>query len=198
MVDVQHTDLTGTNVHPSNPVHDYSVWDDLRVALTTTKLGGVKDPGFAQLASDGAGSTGVYAYHFDKTTEEEVFCAVQMPHSWEEGSDIEPHVHWLPTDTDTGAVVWGLEYAWLDFDGTLGNTTILTVTDAADGTDGKHQLASFGTISGAGHTVSSMLMCRVFRKAADAADTYNADAAALEFDIHYQRDAAGSDNQYTK
>ncbi|MFC1878993.1 hypothetical protein ACFLZW_03685 [Chloroflexota bacterium] len=72
------------------------------------------------------------------------------------------------------------------------------MTDAADGTAYKHQIASFAAISGTGKTLSSVLLCRIYRKAGDGSDNYDADAALLEFDIHYEVDAFGSDSEFVK
>lgn len=176
------------------------VWEDLRVALELTRRGAANQPGFGQVLDDGSGSVGVYATLFDKATREDVFFSVQFPHAWKIGSTIEPHVHWMPTDTDTGTVRWGLEYTWVDINGTFSNTTIIYAEDAADGTASKHQYASFaGVTPPVGITgVSSMMLCRLFRDAAHANDTYDNDAAGLEFDIHYQKDAVGSRSMLSK
>lgn len=183
----------------SGKLTDRIVYDDLRVSLETTKLGGVNDPNFSKVLDNGAGSQGVFAFHFDKAAEEEVFFSVQFPHAMQLGSTIEPHVHWLPKDTDTGTVRWGLEYTWVDLNGTFGNTTIIYAEDAGDGTALKHQYASFGGVSGASITgVSSMMICRLFRDATHLNDTYDNDAIALEFDIHIKKDAVGSRSQASK
>ena len=183
-------------------VLDNSVWEDLRVPVTSVKTGGSKDPDFIQFMDDGAGSQGVFSYAFDKTTEEEVYFAVQIPHAWKLGSDIEPHCHWSPSDTDTGNVVWGLEYTISDIGGTFGNTASLSVTDAADGTAKKHQLSDLGTIDMSSYTddgdVSIMLICRIFRDATDAADTYDADAFLHEIDFHIELDTLGSRQETSK
>lgn len=170
-----------------------TVWDDLRVPLSTVQTGGILDPDFAQFKDDGAGSEGVFAYLFDKTLEEEVFFSVQMPHTWREGTNLKPHVHWCPVDTDTGAVVWGLEYTWSNIGAVFGNTTIITVTKAAGGTAYYHYLTAFDPIDATGKTASSMLVCRAFRKSADENDTYDNDAALLEVDFHYEIDKLGED-----
>jgi len=176
----------------------YGVWEDLRVPITAIKLGGVNDPNFVKTVDDGAGSTGLFTYHFDKAAEEEVFFAAQLPHSYKEGSDISPHVHWAPTDTDTKDVIWGLEYAWVNINGTFTTSTIITILQAGSGTALKHQIAYFDDISGTGKTISSMLMCRLFRDATAALDDYDADASLFEFDFHYQRDTPGSQTESAK
>ena len=159
------------------------VYDDLRVAATSVKVGGAA-PGFEAFL----GTTKTYL--FDKTGDEEVHFNCQLPHSYEEGTDIIPHVHWAPVDTDTGDVVWGLEYTWQNIDGTFPATTTIVIADDADGTAYKHQVATFAAISGTGKTISSILVCRLFRDV--SADDYNEDAAFLEVDFHFRKDSRGS------
>ena len=64
----------------------------------------------------------------------------------------------------------------------------------------KHQLTELGTISGDGHTLSSMLVCRVFRDADNEYDTddYPGFAGLLEIDFHFRVDAPGSIQEYSK
>ena len=174
-------------------VGDATVWDDLRFPLIAQKLGGVNDPNFVKVLDNGSGSTGLYAYAFDKAAEEEAFFIVQFPHQRKSGSNIVPHVHWMPTGTNTGNVVWGLEYSWANINGTFGNSTIITVTDAGSGTADDHLIAYFDAISGTGKTSSSMMLCRVFRDATNVADTYDEDAALLEVDFHIEIDKLGDD-----
>jgi len=173
-------------------------WEDLRFPFVGAKPGVANPPGFAQMLDDGSSSTGVYAYHFDKATEEQMFFEAQMPHKWKEGSTVYPHVHWTPTDAGGGSVVWGLEYTLATINGAYGNTTIITATDAADGTAFKHQVVAFPTIDMTGIDVSGIIVCRGFRKAADASDDYDADAIGLEMDFHIQIDDRGSQDEWVK
>ena len=46
--------------------------------------------------------------------------------------------------------------------------------------------------------LSSMLICRLYRDPADAADTYPQDVAFLQFDVHYEIDSLGSETEYGK
>lgn len=185
-----------------------TMWDDLRVPVLSTKVPSINGPGFSQFMDDGSGSTGVFLYWFDKSKEESVYFVCQMPHSWKEGSDIECHVHWTPkasaliTPTD---VCWGLEYTWQNINGTFGNTTIIYGDEQNNGsgeymTVDKHYLTELGMITGTGKTLSSMLVCRLFRDATGAGgtDDYGNDAGLMEIDFHYERDSLGSKEEYVK
>lgn len=185
-----------------------TMWDDLRVPALSVRVPATGNPGFAQFKDNGAASQGVFLYWFDPASEQEVYFVAQMPHSWKEGSDIEAHVHWVPADTAPGAgtdVCWGLEYTWANINGTFGNTTIIYGDEQTNGatetiTVDKHYMTEIGTITGSGHTLSSMLVCRLFRDATGngGTDDYDDDAGMLEVDFHYEVDSFGSKEEYVK
>lgn len=174
-----------------------SGWDDLRVPVSSIQRLGYSDPGWAKLKDNGSGSVGVYIPWFDATTVEEVYFVVQLPHSWQEGTNIKPHVHWTPKTTGASGqfVRWGLEYTWANIDGSYGNTTIIytdATSAAAATTSGdstmtadKHYMTLFSEIDATGKTLSSMLVCRLFRDASNGDDDYPYDAGLLEVDFHY-------------
>jgi hypothetical protein len=177
-------------------------WDDLRVAADTTKVG-ASAPDFDTFI------TGTKVYWFDDGTDQEVHFSVQIPHAWKVGTDIYPHVHWVPKTTADGtpanqAVRWGLEYTWANPGAVFPAVqTVYTVTHSpadANVVALKHYRSSFAAITpGADQDeISTMLVCRLFRDANDAADTYEDDAGLLEFDIHYQIDGFGSQLEGTK
>jgi hypothetical protein len=60
-------------------------------------------------------------------------------------------------------------------------------------------MSNFTAIANGSHTISSMLVCRIFRNATDATDdTYDDDAGLLEIDFHYEADMVGSRGISTK
>ena len=61
-----------------------------------------------------------------------------------------------------------------------------------------HTYSSFGLQDGTGKTVSSMLVCRIFRDADNPRDTYNHDVGLLEVDIHLKSNSLGSSNMTKK
>lgn len=185
-------------------VLDTVVFDDVRVSVTSTKLGGSKDPTFSVFKTNGSGSQGVFTYWFSPSQEKELYFTVQMPHSYKIDTTVVPHVHWTPSITADGSpanqkVKWGLEYTWADVGQVFGNTTIIYGENHypadANVVAGKHYMTDFSTLTPSavnGQEVSSMLVCRIFRVSSDISDTYEYDVGLLEFDIHFGIDTIGS------
>ena len=172
-----------------------TVWDDLRVSIAGARVPAANFPGYSQVNDNGDSSVGVFAYHF--ADDEYVFFNVQMPHSWKEGSTIYPHIHFQTTSDVDPADNFkiGLEYQWTNIgDDQAANTTIIS-RDISTGVDSdeKHQSAGISTtgIDGTGKTISSVMLCRLYRAAADS-DNYAGDIVIIDFDIHYEKDTHGS------
>jgi hypothetical protein len=170
-------------------------WDDLRVDVTSGTTGNLNPPDLETFRD------GIVAKAFAPNATEQVYFDVQLPHNWDAGTGIRPHVHWSPgNSTNTGSVVWRLEYTWANAVVAPGNTfpetTTLTVTQAAAGVAYSHQIAQWTEIDGTGKRLSSVLMCRLFRVGGDAADTFTGDAFALSVDFHIQVQGNGSTDEY--
>jgi len=181
-----------------------TVWDDLMVYPDATTRGGSKDPDWAQFKNN-SGSQGVFIWWFDKESEEEVYFTVQIPHSYNVGTNLFPHVHWTtsastPSRSD---VVWGLEYTVIAVGGPFPNTQIIYATSViADivtisGT-GQHLISGFTAIDGSSFGISTVLVCRLFRAAGNGSDTFDNDTGLLGLDFHYERNTMGSRTPWTK
>lgn len=174
---------------------DATGWEDLRVPGLTAKYAGSQPPTLGPFGSSG----NLLVNRFNGgSSVNAVYINVQMPHSWKSGSTIYPHIHWSPTTTDAGSVKWNFEYCWIDYGSTFSSTTTISATQASGGTAWKHQIASFPAISGTGHDISSILIIRLFRDPTDGSDTYEEDAAFIDFDIHYEINSVGSHTDFTK
>ncbi len=169
-----------------------TVWEDLQAPAYALQKGGVNDPDFGKIKDNGAGSTGVFAYLFSQTLEEELFFSFLLHHAYKEGTDVTPHLHWAPVDANVGTVRWGLEYTWANQLVVFGNTTLIYVEEAVNNNEDKHIRSDFAVIAGAGKVIASLLIGRVFRDATHLNDNYGSDAALFEMDIHYERDTMGS------
>lgn len=180
-------ELVTTN-HPSTPQ-----WDDLRFPALALNPGPANAPNEVNLSGLG----GVYLYAFDDGITEDVHFIAQMPHSWYEGSSIEPHVHWTDHEGNTGDVVWALEYTKAKPGDVFGTTTTISSADTA-GSQYEHQIVELGSIDMTGDTLSTILICRLYRDTDSGSDTMVGDAGLLEVDFHYQIDGFGSDQEFLK
>ena len=175
---------------------DSVVWDDLRVPAQNTRLNPTKsEPDFESWKD------GLLAWHFDAANDStnSLHFSAQLPHGYKLGTDLDAHIHWSPTTTNTGDVVWKLEYTIVAINGTFAASDTLTAIDAADGTTDKHQLTDLGDIDGSGLTeVSAMLVGRLTRAGTHTSDTYTGDAVLLEIDFHFQMNTIGSFEEASK
>jgi len=178
-----------------------TVWNDLNVFPDATTKSGSNPPVMTKFKDNGSASQGVFLNAFSASIEQELYFTIQLPHGYKEGTAMYPHVHWTPMATTGSAsyvVVWGFEYTIMKHTGTFGNTTIVTgsapVNLASTPTGiGFHTITAFSPIAAsAENKISTIMVCRLFRKAADAADVYDGLAGLLGFDIHYESDMAGS------
>lgn len=169
-------------------------WDDLKFPAS-----GINPPG---QASDPDLDTTNGTWLFAASGTEVIFLIAQMPHAWKAGSEVKPHVHWYKTTSASGDVMWQLEYKKIaigetmdaSFTAVTSSTSAITDNDTAE----EHLLTPFSAIDMSDMGISDMLVMKLSRLGSDAADTYGADAALLEFDIHYQIDARGSAREYIK
>ncbi len=174
-----------------------TVFDDIRTPITAIRItgpGGTTPPdevlykGSVVLAFGGAG-----------TDDEKGFFVVQIPHSYKEGSDITPHIHWTPEDNTAGNVRWIVTYSWANYGSAFPGETTDPQVFACDTITDKHQKDVFTAISGTGKKISSMLLCSIQREDSDGTDTYNnKDAYLLEIDFHFEMDMTGSRQALTK
>lgn len=177
-------------------VLEETVWKDIQVPAHSVKTG-ASAPGFDGTA---AGDATLLTYAFDGASVEQVYFTIQMPHDWKEGTTIFPHVHFSPT-ADSGAVEkgvsWKLEYTWANNAATFGASAEIEMTKAFTDAQWDHLIATNDTgISGAGKTISSILVCRLYRDPTDGDDTFENDVLFLGFDIHYEVEKLGSRQQY--
>ena len=173
-----------------------TVWDDLRVPMQNTKINPTKsEPAFETFI----GGTYTYAFSATNADDESLLFSAQLPHSYKIGTNLKPHIHWSPSTTNTGNVVFELEYTAASIYGTIGATTSTTTTIESGGVAFKHQLAMFDDIDGSDLGLSSMIICRLTRLGTDAADTFTGKAFVLEFDFHFEIDTpGGSYDEYSK
>jgi hypothetical protein len=163
-------------------------WTDLVTPLTTTRRGSNSRPDFDE--------TNV-GYLFPQNDATEIlYFIVQLPHSYKEGTSIYPHVHWRQAADQTP--VFKLAYKWYnngaappaEFSIYEMSTKVFTY---ASGTLGQISKGA-APIAGTGKTISSMILCKLYRED----NAYTGDVLTDQFDIHYELDQPGSDDEYEK
>lgn len=172
-------------------------WEDLRVPVNAVRVSGSKPPTW----SDGdAMSLLKFSDQALEGNEEKIYFTVQLPHSYKEGTDIYPHVHWMPPDATDADVAWKLTYNWSNIGDTFSTTAQTSTIIANTGAKAwKHSMASFPKLSGKGKKISSMITCMLQRNSSNASDTYTStDAYFMEIDFHYQVDSNGSRQEKVK
>ena len=178
------------------PKHNGPWFNDLNLPAANLRPGATP-PDFANVLASG----GIFAFVFDGTNRvEEVHGATEVLHGYKEGTSIDFHVHWMPTDGASGNVLWGIEYAWANVDGNFGAPVIQQIAVPATGTAWDHIMTDITEVSGAGpKLIASQLLFRLFRDATDPLDTYNgSDAALIAVGVHYQVVEFGSRQELIK
>jgi hypothetical protein len=187
----ERTDFQGDTVWAEQIRLYTGAWEDLRFSAA-----GINPPG---AASDPGLDTEDGCWLFSASATNIIAIQAQMPHEWHEGTELRFHLHWSPTNTNTGNVLWRVEYKVANINEAFpASWTLMDKLDAGSGTADMHQLAAFAAVSMTGKTLSSMIKIKISRIGGDVTDTYNANAKLLEFDIHYLRDALGSATEYVK
>ena len=204
------------------------MWDDVRVTADMVSLGELQHtqaPKRVCLYGNSQRSrsySGIWGYGFDhgrdgKGLFQNAYFNVQLPHSYMEGSSIEPHVHvrLLPgSEAEAGQqLLLEFEYVWINVNETApADTTIIPVNYSVKDEDlqGGNSLISFGFIEKSNAAISSMLSCRFSRISIEDGwedywrpegfenDSFRGMMVLLEFDFHIQKDLEGSNELYSK
>jgi len=189
----------------SAPLYNIPPWNDLRTPLMSTTSTGSNPPVAARIYRNNV-SQGVYVNKFvADNTERELYFTIQLPHTYLQGSNLKPHLHFTTLDAITGTTRWGLEYTMSSINSFFPTTTIIIegTRSIGVGDANKHMILDFPEIVGTGLGISSILICRLFRYSFDilnplTKDSYDAPIYALECDIHHQNDTAGSRMEFIK
>lgn len=135
---------------------------------------------------------GIYLYEFSADQMQEVFANYHIDHDYKLGTMLYPHLHFTTTSTASGVVRLGFEYTvakghqQAKFPAT--QTLYLNVNVAAN-SDHLHFVAEVGTgngIPGTGIEPDTVVLMRIFRDAANVADTFTGTIFAICADLHYE------------
>jgi hypothetical protein len=136
----------------------------------------------------------IRAYAFNgAATMEQLYGQFEIPHDYRTGSTLEVHVHWSPTTTNTGNVLWNFEYISAQMGGGyLTGLTILSYSGSTDGNQWMHKYTSLGEINDSNMYIGAIIAFRLYRDPTIDIDTYPDDASLLSIGVHYEADTLGS------
>ena len=162
-------------------------WDDLRFPAQGINPAGSTAPPTV----DNTDGTLIFAGNTDNI----IAGIAQMPHRWEDGTEIRPHIHLQFKTAASGVNTrWKLEWDIASVNSNFGVTVGSdTITVANPNNNVKHAIASWASIDMAGFKDSCIIKWKVSRLASsDAADNDTNACNLLEFDIHYLAGSHGS------
>jgi len=179
-----------------------AVWDDMRIVPGAFTFPGVADPTLGSWQPGGAGET-FRLYKFQNN--DYVDWTVQVPHTYKEGTNILPHVHWTPHANGTGnngnTVAWEIAITWANVNGVFPSSSLYTMVATCDGVDDKHLVQSASVQPpGAGKLISSMIKGILRRAGGDSWSGAGGEnqPGLLELDFHFQVDTEGSRQEFVK
>ena len=172
----------------------FDTWDDLRFPAQAIGRG-------ANAPTWDTTHVG-WSFSNNPPNNQEVQLTAQMPHGWREGSSIHIHMHWylLVAGGVNEDVKWDLLYRIANVGGTFPAGWVVlenTVNVSADGIR-DHLVTEWTAVVMTGKTLSCFIDLRVQRDTQDAADDHEQNVILKEVDIHHQREAFGSVEEWAK
>jgi len=203
MADREHlivTKLTVEDIEAENFRLTNTSWDDLRREASASNI----DSNSTRYEFDY--DEGVIFFDDDaRILNERIIYTFQMPHQWEEGSDVMPHFHWWQSSADmpnwwmkwrkwnngeakpaswTSAIYASHVFTYVS--GDLAQITKFPIIDMSDITISGFVQVTFGRDTG---NVSTLFT---------GADPLTGQAEFVEFDLHTEIDSFGSNDEFTK
>ncbi len=172
-------------------------WRDLIGNITLRGTPGANSPTWEEIT----GMTGMFAYSFSATTMNEIWINYHIDHDIYTGSDsrLYLHTHWLnaAATPNTGAVRWGFQYtiAKGHQQQAFPATATVYVNQTCNATRYMHHIAEISladSIDMSAFEPDTLILCRIFRDAANIADTCSDKVYLLLSDCHYMADRAGT------
>lgn len=159
-------------------------WQDLTSDLSAGRAVGANAPTWSTFRG------GISAYAFDDSTMNEIWITFHPNHDIIEGEDMFFHIHWAPNTTSTGTVRWGFEYSiakGFDQEDFPAPATVYVEETISENKQYRHIVSEISEADAIPMPeVDSLILMRIFRDAANEADTFPDAVFGLTADIHYR------------
>jgi hypothetical protein len=163
-------------------------WRDNLASLANGRATGANVPTWSTVRN------GIQAWEFSATAMKELWINFHIDHDYKTGTKLYPHVHFLPGDNTAGNVRWGFEYTYAKGHGQAAfpaTSTVYVTGAVALNSQYKHiitETPEVDAIPGTDIETDGVLLVRIFRDAANVADTYAGIVWAIFADLHYETD----------
>ena len=177
--------LRGTGIAACVPV-----WDDLRFPAQSINPPGVLVGPTIEETETGFPGTLIFSGSADN-----IICGIaQLPHSWERGTAIRPHIHWSKPTGSSSAVTWEMFLRIVgnpgDVAGSWSSALPGTLVAGDQTTSDAQLLTSFGDFAMTDLKESAIIAWRVYRRGNTDAD--NNAVRLYELDFHFQINQLGT------
>lgn len=139
-------------------------------------------------------------YAFDGNATQEILSgSIEIPHDYMIGAPIEVHLHWRPSTTGTGTVIWYFDYEYSPANAApIAQTTLQVEHNIATNKQYFHLLDTFGNMPQPSTPFSLGGKIGFNIRRTPTTDSYGGDALLEQVAIHVPCDTQGSRQIYIK
>ena len=153
----------------------------------------MRSPGVGTAPSTSTWNTNFSLYLFPNSAARYLQSAVQLPHSYQNGSDLYWHVHFVNATgvANTETIIWKADIVTAPYNSAFVTATTYTSTFTAATAHAvnSHLLTTGVAVDGSALGDSSFVVSRIYR---DVSDTYDGDVYLLGSDFHARKDSMGT------
>lgn len=165
-------------------------WDDSQVPGLSFRVGGTA-PTLGNFTD-----ANIQCYRFTDAQDDTVYGSIQLSHRYKAGTTLKPHIHIAPLVAGTTNTVWWMYYSITNINSAFPASTLVKITNNLSGVaQYAHKIVSLGDIPNSAGKGSDVMLLTIIRKGTDAEDKDPSDVALLSFDLHFEVDKPGSDNE---
>jgi len=147
-------------------------------------------------------SSQYFCYHFADNKTQFLQSIFHINHDIKQGTPMYPHIHWFPSSTSTGVVLWELEcniikgHGQGDVLGAISKTYTRRIFVNGNGLAYEHMVAEVDDVDALPYSEpDSIVVITLKRIGQDPLDTFVGDAGAMMVDLHYQSDRETTPNK---
>ncbi len=156
---------------------------DDAISIITPRDVGPSAAGMAEI-----NTTGVYGYIFPDGQTKNLSFMCQLPHTWNAGTNVVPHIHYCGSSANTSNIVFTLKYWCASLNQAIpsgAGVTTISSNIIPPGVAYQHKIAGWGSIAVTGNTESCIFGGYVERNG--ATDEYVGDVYVLSIDLHIRK-----------